>query len=106
MTWAVRLTDKAVADIAQAQDWYERQRVGLGGQFVGEVDKVLESLAENPLIYRKVMDLLRAAHARRFPYSVYFRVEGRGSVVVACLHQHRSPRVAHARRKLPGPSPQ
>ena len=58
MTWAVRLTDKAVADIAQAQDWYELQRVGLGGQFVGEVDKVLESLAENPLIYRKVMDLL------------------------------------------------
>ena len=82
----------AAADIEDAVDWYERQREGLGTEFLEAVYLALESIAQNPqrapLIHRDV----RRALLRRFPYGIYYRVYPDLVVVVACMHGRRDPK--------------
>ena len=90
----------AVADVESARDWYEAQRSGLGGEFIDAVDAAVTHIVEfpdaHPIVYRDA----RRHLLRRFPYGIYFRTEGNGVVVVACLHAAREP--WRTRRRLRG----
>ena len=81
----------AAADIDEAFVWYQRQRLGLGVEFLDAVGAALQSLAEhplqNPVIHRNSRRLL----LRRFPYGLYYRVYEENIVVVACMHGRRAP---------------
>jgi toxin ParE1/3/4 len=41
---------EAEADVANARDWYERQRAGLGAAFLLCVEEVLERISRTPRI--------------------------------------------------------
>jgi len=88
----------AAADIAEAFEWYESRRVGLGVEFVRSMDAALESLrrapSANPIVHRDV----RRALLRRFPYGVFYRVIRDEILVVACFHGSRDPRRWQGRR--------
>lgn len=45
---------KAKADVLAAARWYEQQRKGLGRELVAEIDRALERVADNPLMYQVV----------------------------------------------------
>ncbi|MDM4766249.1 hypothetical protein [Pelomonas sp. SE-A7] len=54
----------------------------------------------NPFLY-PVLELdLRRVNLRRFPYALFFIVEGDQVTVLACFHQHRKPLT---RKDLSGP---
>ena len=91
MTLEVRLRPEAEQDLADAAVWYEKQRQGLGHEFLDEVLTMLSSIAETPLIYPELHRNTRRAVIHRFPFSVYFRVENTTIVVVAILHGSRNP---------------
>lgn len=59
-----------------AGDWYEREQPGLGATFLAEVDQVLRLIASSPDAFPEVLDGVRKAVVRRFPYCLYFRVRG------------------------------
>jgi plasmid stabilization system protein ParE len=80
-----------------AGDWYERERSGLGEAFLIEVDRVLQIIASNPDAFPEVLDGIRKAVIKRFPYSLYFRVRGESIVVLAVFHSARSPAVWRTR---------
>ena len=82
----------AVVELEEAVVWYEEQRAGLGEEFVREIDAVVASLADSPLRCPLAFGDVRRAVARRFPYSVYFRVRGDKAIVLAVFHARRSPR--------------
>jgi toxin ParE1/3/4 len=86
----VVLTSNARNDIADAADWYEAKREGLGDEFLSRVDQALESIGSNPLAYRKVSGENRRCSLDKFPYALFFKIEG-DAVVVACLHAARNP---------------
>jgi len=90
----------AIADVAEARDWYESQRPGLGEEFIDAVDLAVGSVlafpGAHPVAYRDSRRFLLA----RFPYCLYYRVDDGGVVVVACLHAVRDP--GHHRRRLRG----
>jgi hypothetical protein len=46
---------------------------------------------------------VRRCNIERFPYGVWYRVEDDGSIVIACLHHKRSPRVVGRRARNPKP---
>ena len=73
----------------EAQAWYESRRVGLGEQFLEEIRnavRLLESDPERrPLYYRDFRRLL----TRRFPYKLFYRVEGDRVIVFRILHVKR-----------------
>lgn len=81
----------AAAEIEEAHFWYERQRPGLGGEFLDAVLVVIEVLRESPRRYRVVHRDTRRANLRRFPYGVYYRMIDADVVVIACFHGSRDP---------------
>jgi plasmid stabilization system protein ParE len=88
----------AAADVEDAYRWYERQREGLGNQFLAAVQEGLESILKYPeaapIIHRDTRRFL----LRRFPYGIHYRLIAGDLVVVACFHAKRNPRVSRARR--------
>jgi plasmid stabilization system protein ParE len=91
MSRALRLRNIARHEFDEAADWYEKQRPGLGLEFVEEVDRVLDDLREFPEAHAVVHKDLREALVHRFPYAVYYRVEPEQVVVVAIIHTARNP---------------
>lgn len=83
---------KAAADIEEAFLWYEKQRSGLGIEFLTAVDQALDDILENPRLHRVLHRETRRATLQRFPYSLFYRIIDDGVIVVGCFHGSRSPR--------------
>ena len=86
-----QLTREAEADLAEAFDYYEAQLSGLGHEFVAAVEQQLDRVAENPALYQVLHRGVRRAVMRRFPYGIFYLVEGEAVVVLAIDHQARDP---------------
>ena len=82
---------EAEADLMSARDWYERQRAGLGNEFLMAVEEVLLRMQRTPDSHAVVHHGVRRALTRRFPYSVYYRIEGGEVIVVGVFHAGRAP---------------
>lgn len=93
------LRKEAEEDIKSAYEWHEKQRVNLGIAFVDEIESKLKEVEEYPDLYMEVMKNVRRALCKRFPYSIYYMHGNIDVVVIAVLHQRRSPAVWAARRK-------
>ena len=83
---------EAEADLADAQEWYERQQQGLGAEFLLCVEEAFARIERTPRMYGEVYREIRRALTRRFPYAVYYRVEGAEVVVLGAFHTRRDPR--------------
>ena len=86
------LRPEAEADLVNARDWYEQQRLGLGAEFLLCVEEVLERIDRTPEIYAVIYHDVRRAFTRRFPYVVYYRIEVNEVVVLGIFHTRRNPR--------------
>jgi toxin ParE1/3/4 len=86
---SVILRPRAEEDIRKAQLWYEQHQPGLGGQFLDEVDrgiKALEADADRFSIYYRNF---RRILLPRFPYKLFYLVEGKRIIVFRVLHTKR-----------------
>ena len=93
------LRPEAEKDIAEAAEWYDRQRAGLSLQFREALDNTFALIEENPRLHAQVYRDLRRALVRRFPYGVFYVTRAEELVVVAVLHTARNPRLWRARFK-------
>ncbi len=89
MSWVVRVRPEAELDVVIAATWYETRRVGLGREFAVEISRAFASLTDNPLRNPESSDGVRRMVTRRFPYSVAYRVDGEGVMIVSVLHMSR-----------------
>lgn len=87
----------AQAEFDGAAAWYEGQKLGLGSDFVTEVQQVLDTIADHPERYSMVFGDVREALVSRFPYCVYYRVKTTRVVVIAVFHTSRDPSVWQGR---------
>ncbi len=92
MSWTVIVRPKAESELTEAYDWYEERDEGLGADFLRRVDAVLNTVARNPLLYPVIHRNVRRALTRRFPYEVYFIVDGGIISVLAVMHSRRDPK--------------
>ena len=81
----------AAADVEDAFLWYESQRPGLGDEFLDEISLVLNAIVENPARFPVIHRETRRALLHRFPYSLFYRVQSEGVIIVACMHGKRNP---------------
>jgi len=81
----------AAADVEEAYLWYQRQRAGVGEEFLEAVDAILREIATHPKAYPVIHRETRRALLRRFPYAIFFRVYDETMVVIACMHGRRNP---------------
>jgi toxin ParE1/3/4 len=96
MKWKVEFRPEVQKDMAEAASWYEARQSGLGAEFVEEIVRVWDALAENPLINsrRHPVRNIRWRYPERFPYRVIYELnEVEVTVVVAAvLHAMRHDR--------------
>jgi toxin ParE1/3/4 len=85
-------------DVAATHQWYENEQPGLGLSFLDELRASYERIVAGPLQYQELRSGIRRALLRRFPYAVYFAVEGELIVVLAVLHAGRDPAQWQRRR--------
>lgn len=94
-----RLVSAPRADLdVEAAFEYEHERSDLGLEFLGELRATYDRIADGPLKYQLIRSGLRRALLRRFPYAVYFAVEGEVVVVLTVLHASRDPAEWQRRR--------
>lgn len=77
----VRILDSALEDLDRGRNFYERQSEGLGAYFLDSLFSEIDSLMLFAGIHREVFGYYRLL-ARRFPYAVYYRIEGKQLAVV------------------------
>ena len=75
MKFGIIVRRLAERGLEEAEDWYNRQRNGLGSEFRQTIDGLLARLAENPGVYPRVHGEVHRAVLRRFPYLVYFLID-------------------------------
>lgn len=96
MSWRVDIRPEVEEDVAAAAVWYNEREPGLGIEFVEEIIRVWDALAENPFLdsRRHPTRDIRWRYPKRFPYRVVYEVmEASGTVVVAAvLHGARHDR--------------
>jgi len=80
------ITTEARHDLAEAYDWYESRRIGLGEEFLYCVEACFEKIRRTPQLYPKLFEEYRRAMPRRFPYSVFYDFYGNKVTVYAVLH--------------------
>ena len=93
MTRSVALRRAAQREFEEAALWYEERRLGLGGEFVAEIERAIGLVAESPERFPIMHHDVRCVRARRFPYSIFFRVESTRIVVLAVFHARRNPTI-------------
>ena len=97
MTYAVRLVPAADADIDLEVDYYESEEDGLGLEFLSEVDRAIGRVREFPEKHREDVEDIRVAILRRFPFGVFFIIEGAAVVVLGVLDLRADPAARHDR---------
>jgi plasmid stabilization system protein ParE len=89
VNWRVIIRPKAEADLSEARSWYESRRAGLGDELLDEVRRAVGLLTDDPerrpFYYRDFRRLL----TRRFPYKLFYQVEGDRVIVFRILHAKR-----------------
>lgn len=82
---------EAEEDLTHGYDWYEKQREGLGNDFLDEIENTLTSIESSPELYPKVHRDIRRALTGRFPYGIFYMLERELIDVIAILHTSRNP---------------
>ncbi len=78
-------------EIDDAHRWYERQRPGLGTDFLDALAQVFAEITANPARYGFADADIREGALTRFPYAVYYRVLADRIRVLAVYHTSRDP---------------
>ena len=84
---------EAEEELAEAAEWYEAKRPGLGIELVAIVDCAFDEIREAPLSYAQWRSdrLYRRKVLTRFPYVIFFRADEVAVEVIAVAHAHRRP---------------
>lgn len=84
-------TERAFADIDLTMEWYEKQRAGLGHEFLDCLETTITSILDHPEIYPVKYKNIRSGSIRRFPFSVFYTAKDQGIIVHAVFDNRQSP---------------
>jgi toxin ParE1/3/4 len=87
----VIVSPAAESDIVSAFRWYEDKFIGLGVDFLAELNSTIQSICESPESRAFVIDDARLALVQRFPYVVCYVCVEDVVHIVAVYHGHRDP---------------
>ena len=89
----VVFTQAARAELIDAFTWYEGEAPGFGSHFRDQIGLIVERMSATPLQFPIVYKNVRRALLRRFPYMLFFTIDGETLLVIACFHSSRDPRI-------------
>ena len=78
-------------DIKIAYDWYDKQRIGLGEDFLLTLEASYAQISRMPKAYHPIYKTVRRKLTRRFPYGIFFVIEEDKIIILAIMHTKRNP---------------
>lgn len=87
----IKFHSEARKEFFEAADYYEEQVVGLGDDFIDEVEKVLDVIEQQPRSGTKITKTERRFLVSRFPYGVIYSIEADQIVIFAVMNLKRKP---------------
>ena len=94
----IRLLDLASQDLMDGFNFYEQQESGLGGYFLDSLFSDIDSLLIHAGIHPTYFQLYYRMLSKRFPFAVYYRIDGNDVLVYAILDCRKNP--AWTRRRM------
>jgi toxin ParE1/3/4 len=79
-------------DIELAFAWYERQRKGLGFEFLDCVEASVQNIINNTEMYQIRYSCFRGCPIRRFPFSIFYSIEDIEIVVHSVFGNRQDPK--------------
>jgi plasmid stabilization system protein ParE len=92
MIYQLIIREKAEKHLNDIYNWYEQQKNGLGYEFSLSVEASLFAIKRNPLHFQLRFKKVRCAVVARFPYGIYYIVEGEQITVLSVFHFKRNPK--------------
>jgi hypothetical protein len=75
----IKVLPSAISDLDRGRMFYARQGTSVGDYFLDSLFSDIDSLELYAGVHMKVFDFHRML-ARRFPYAVYYRIDGDGAL--------------------------
>lgn len=91
MTYILRFLPEVEEDVFGGYIWYETKSVGLGEEFLRIFYACVNEISHDPLLCPKVYSEFRRRLLRRFPYTIYFKIENNQIIVFGLFHCARDP---------------
>lgn len=85
------IAPEAAKDLAEAYDWYEGRRPGLGEDFLSCVEASITMICRFPEMYPRAYENYRRGLVRRFPYAVFYENSRDTVTVFALFHTALDP---------------
>jgi hypothetical protein len=79
----------AQIEVAQAYAWYAQPEINMGDAFLTELERIDNFLANSPQLYSCFESDIHRANLSRFPYCLFFVIDGDTVNVLSCFHQRR-----------------
>lgn len=95
---AVIFLDPAVLEMCEAARWYDKREVGVGREFLLEVDRSIDLLLFDPQARPTAGRGVHRQPVHRFPFDLLYRIRSEQIEVVAIAHHSRKP--GYWRRRL------
>ena len=99
MVYDLIIRPEAEKDLSEIFLWYEDKRIGLGFDFLLQVDAGLRYIARNSMTHEIIYKSVRIHLTKRFPYKIIYLVKGKKVIVLAVLHVRRGKTVLKKRTK-------
>ena len=88
----LRYTDRSRDDLELAFAWYERQRRGLGFDFLDCVETAIQNIIIYPEMYQIRYRNFQGCPIRRFPFSIFYTIEQNEIVVHSVFDNRQDPK--------------
>lgn len=92
MTYKLIFRPEVEEDAIAGYAWYQKKAAGLGEEFLTQFFKYTSDIPRKPLVYRKTYGEFRRCLLKKFPYAIYFQIEGDKVIVFGLFHCARDPK--------------
>ena len=87
----IRISGDALLDLEVGYEFYERQEPGLGEYFATHIRADIEGLKITAGIHRKLYRDLHRLMSKKFPFAIFYQLEGEVATVVAIVDCRMDP---------------
>jgi plasmid stabilization system protein ParE len=86
-------------EIIDAAKYYELARIGLGDEFLVEIDTAIKRIMVDPSMFEQIRPGIRRCLVGRLPYGIYYRTPNADTVrVIVVKHHARRPGLGMRRK--------
>lgn len=90
LLYEVYFSPIAKKEFDESIEWYENALLGLGEEFVFEVERIIKLLERRPRLFPIKKYNLREVPLKRFPYLIVYRINKHTVTIASVFHTSRN----------------